>query len=140
MRATSLWNGGGSVGADGKSAYELAVQEGYSGTLNQWLASLEGSPGAVGPTGPAGPAGESYEGYSSICSNKDANGIFTTIDFKDATDTLRKKSVLSGGTSPSYTTRTVTYYASDGVTVTSTRVYTLTYDGDGDLLSEVEVV
>lgn len=58
---------GGSVqGADGKSAYELAVENGYSGTLEQWLASLkgeEGEPGAAGATGapgadgPAGPAG-----------------------------------------------------------------------------------
>jgi len=31
--------------ADGKSAYELALQNGFSGTLGQWLASLEGKNG-----------------------------------------------------------------------------------------------
>lgn len=33
------------VGDDGKSAYELAVQEGYVGTLSEWLASLVGPQG-----------------------------------------------------------------------------------------------
>lgn len=32
-------------GADGKSAYELAVANGYTGTLAQWLASLNGDEG-----------------------------------------------------------------------------------------------
>lgn len=30
---------------DGASAYELAVQEGFSGSLDDWLASLKGEPG-----------------------------------------------------------------------------------------------
>ncbi|AKD24241.1 hypothetical protein XM40_09265 [Bacillus velezensis] len=29
------------AGKDGKSAYELAVQQGFSGTLDEWLASLK---------------------------------------------------------------------------------------------------
>lgn len=32
----------------GLSAYELAVQQGYTGTLGEWLASLQGPPGADG--------------------------------------------------------------------------------------------
>lgn len=36
--------GSGTNGADGLSAYELAVQEGFVGTLEEWLASLEGPP------------------------------------------------------------------------------------------------
>lgn len=32
-------------GLDGKSAYELAVEEGFSGSANQWLASLKGDNG-----------------------------------------------------------------------------------------------
>jgi hypothetical protein len=36
-------SGGGAQGPPGKSAYELAVQQGYSGTLDQWLDSLKGS-------------------------------------------------------------------------------------------------
>ncbi len=30
----------GTPGADGKSAYQLAVEQGYSGTLEQWLAEM----------------------------------------------------------------------------------------------------
>lgn len=33
---------------DGKSAYELAVEKGYQGTLDEWLASLNGSTGNDG--------------------------------------------------------------------------------------------
>ncbi|MFF9624266.1 hypothetical protein [Streptomyces griseosporeus] len=43
--------GGGSVGAPGKSAYEVAVAEGYTGTVTQWLASLVGPAGAKGDPG-----------------------------------------------------------------------------------------
>ena len=39
-------------GLDGESAYEIAVDHGYEGTEEEWLASL------VGPQGPAGPQGE----------------------------------------------------------------------------------
>lgn len=41
----------GDKGADGKSAYEVAVANGYSGTQAQWLASLKGADGANGKDG-----------------------------------------------------------------------------------------
>ena len=69
-------------------------------------------------------------------SGKDSNGIFVTLEWKRANGTLAKKSVLSGGTSPKYTTRTVTYYDAAGTTVVLTKSYTETYTGD-DLTSEV---
>jgi hypothetical protein len=71
-------------------------------------------------------------------SGKDANGIFTIVEYKRADGTLYARSVLSGGTSPQYTTRTVTYYDTNGTTVLRTDTYTLTYDSDGDLVSEVK--
>lgn len=37
-------------GNDGKSAYEIAVKNGYTGTEAQWLASLKGADGADGYT------------------------------------------------------------------------------------------
>ncbi len=43
--------GGGGTGADGKSAYEIAVDNGFVGTEAEWLASL------VGPQGPQGDPG-----------------------------------------------------------------------------------
>ncbi len=35
----------GEPGADGKSAYQLAIDNGYSGTITDWLASLKGESG-----------------------------------------------------------------------------------------------
>lgn len=49
----------GTNGVDGESAYELAVDKGYTGTVEEWLASLVGE---VGATGQAGANGQSaYE-------------------------------------------------------------------------------
>lgn len=44
-------------GEDGKSAYEIAVENGYLGTQTQWLESLRGEPGPAGPHGPKGDTG-----------------------------------------------------------------------------------
>ncbi len=41
----------------GKSAYQLAQENGFSGTLQEWLDSLKGDPGPTGPQGPEGPPG-----------------------------------------------------------------------------------
>ena len=46
----------------GKSAYEIAVENGFVGTEQEWLESLEGAPGPEGPEGPQGPQGEKGEG------------------------------------------------------------------------------
>ncbi|MEU3826464.1 hypothetical protein AB0F36_14265 [Streptomyces sp. NPDC029080] len=51
--------GGGTTGTPGKSAYEVAVEQGYSGTVTDWLVSLVGPAGPQGATGPTGPTGAS---------------------------------------------------------------------------------
>lgn len=48
----------GSKGADGKSAYEIAKENGYTGTKEEWLQSLKGDTGLQGPPGPQGPQGQ----------------------------------------------------------------------------------
>lgn len=53
-RIAALEQGGGGTGANGKSAYEVAVMNGFVGTEQEWLASL------VGPQGPAGQNGADY--------------------------------------------------------------------------------
>lgn len=68
--------------------------------------------------------------------NKDSNDIFTEIQYKRLDGSLFKKSVLSGGVSPEYSTRTVTYYAADGVTMINFQTFNLLYT-DGELTSEV---
>ena len=81
---------------------------------------------------------EKANALSSIRSSKDTEGIFTTVTYKRKTDgTIFAKSVLSGGTTPRYTTRTLTFYNFDGITVRATKIFTLSYDADGDLISEV---
>ena len=46
--------GGGTQGADGKSAYQIAVEHGFSGTETEWLASLKGEKGETGTSGKDG--------------------------------------------------------------------------------------
>ena len=48
------------VSANAKSAYEIAVENGYSGTEEQWLASLKGETGATGAKGDKGDPGQDY--------------------------------------------------------------------------------
>lgn len=48
----------GRDGVNGASAYEIAVQHGYSGSETAWLESLHGADGAKGDTGAAGAKGE----------------------------------------------------------------------------------
>ena len=42
---------------DGESAYQLAVDNGFKGTTQEWLQSLKGPKGETGPQGPVGPKG-----------------------------------------------------------------------------------
>lgn len=46
LKDIALHGGGGTPGADGKSAYEIAVDEGFQGTEEEWLESLQGPPGS----------------------------------------------------------------------------------------------
>lgn len=48
----------GKDGKDGKSAYELAVSQGFVGDLKAWLNSLKGEQGPAGQDGERGPQGE----------------------------------------------------------------------------------
>lgn len=75
--------------------------------------------------------------YSTYKSNQDGNGIYRTVTYKRADGTTYKVSELSNPVDGNYTTQTVTYYQADGSTVDKTEVYTITYNGDGDVESEV---
>ena len=55
---SSVTNGAdGANGSDGKSAFELAQQEGFTGTLQEWLQSLHGTDGQDGVNGQNGTNG-----------------------------------------------------------------------------------
>mgnify|MGYP000519720598 CR=1 FL=1 len=51
----------GSRGAAGKSAYEIALQNGFTGTEADWLTSLKGQKGDTGAKGERGEKGEAGE-------------------------------------------------------------------------------
>lgn len=74
---------------------------------------------------------------STYRSNLDAMGIYTTTEYKTAAGDVRIRSVLSGGTSPEYETRTETRYHSDGE-IMEVRTWALSYY-NGKLLNEVLV-
>ncbi len=48
----------GDIGANGLSAYELAVSQGFEGTMDDWLLSLAGAPGQNGSKGDEGDKGD----------------------------------------------------------------------------------
>lgn len=59
--------GSGSQGKDGKSAYELAVENGFEGDLQAWLDSLVGPAGPAGKQGVQGPKGDpGAKGYTPV--------------------------------------------------------------------------
>lgn len=50
----NLGGGGNGTGTGGKSAYEIALEEGFTGTVEEWLVSLTGPQGTQGIQGAAG--------------------------------------------------------------------------------------
>ncbi|MGG4440498.1 hypothetical protein [Brevibacillus fortis] len=72
-------------------------------------------------------------------SGKDANGIFKVVEYRRVADnTLYMKSTLSNPDAKgNYQTDTRVYYKADGTTADYTVTVTITYDADGDVVSEV---
>ena len=64
--SATLHNGAnGEKGTDGKSAYQIAVEQGYQGSESDWLSSLKGDKGEKGNTGAKGnPGQDSTDGKS----------------------------------------------------------------------------
>ena len=57
--SATLHNGtNGEKGTDGKSAYQIAVEQGYQGSESDWLSSLKGDKGEKGNTGAKGNPGQ----------------------------------------------------------------------------------
>ena len=57
---------GGTVGKDGLSAYDLAVQNGFEGTLEEWLDSLKGTDGKDAETPYVGKNGNWWVGNTDL--------------------------------------------------------------------------
>lgn len=70
----------GKDGVDGKSAYQIAVDNGYPGTEQAWLASLKGDKGDTGEPGAAGEKGEPGEKGDTGAAGKDGRDGTTGRD------------------------------------------------------------
>ena len=101
-------------GLPGKSAYELAVENGFTGTESDWLASLKGSQGPQGEQGIQGERGEKGEpgeqGIQGIQGIPGPQGIqgpqgpkgepgAAGVDGKSATITIGTVTTLDAGSS-----------------------------------------
>ena len=88
----------------GYSAYEIAVQHGYTGTEEEWLASLHGADGAKGPqgetgaTGPQGPKGDKGDkGDDYTLTEQDKQEIAGLVDTPVDDVQIDGASILSDG-------------------------------------------
>lgn len=96
----------GDKGADGKSAYEVAVANGYTGTQAQWLASLKGADGAPGKDGSNGKDGQTWQPYIAddkhwhirLINSVDMPAIVGVISQGDANDLTMDDSYRIDGT------------------------------------------
>ena len=76
--------GGGGAGADGKSAYEIAVDNGFEGDVEAWLQSLKGEKGDAGLQGPPGIDGkDGGQGPKGDTGEKGADGFGTEAQYND---------------------------------------------------------
>ena len=103
----------GAAGADGKSAYEIAVEEGFVGTKAEWLASLKGDDGEDGAPGENG-----TDGVSPVANITEENGIYT-IHIEDATGVTEEeidmsKYVFLTHNIPRANPKDITAYYADG--------------------------
>lgn len=72
-----------------KTAYDIAVENGFVGTEAAWLESLVGADGATGATGPTGPTGP--QGATGATGPQGPSGVVTAtapITYNSGTQTV----------------------------------------------------
>lgn len=96
-------------GNDGKSAYDVAVENGFTGTVQEWLASLQGAPGQDGADGAPGRDGQdgadggyytpsvAADGMLSWSGSKEGMPPVAPIDLHDYIDTILPSGYCSTG-------------------------------------------
>ena len=111
----------GEVGPEGKSAYQVALDEGFVGTEAQWLASLKGETGLTGPQGAAGADGadgadgtQGEQGIQGLPGVNGSNGI--SINVKGTLTTTQILAVVGPLVNDAYFSSTdFKLYVYDGV-------------------------
>ena len=100
----------GQTGADGKSAYQVAIDNGYRGSQADWLADLKGpkgdngAPGATGPQGIQGIPGDSFVTMKYTCNLSSCAGDIdasqpTELEFRLSSSDM---AIDDGGTAIGY--------------------------------------
>lgn len=84
---------GGAGGDNGKSAYEIAVEEGFEGDVQAWLDSLKGEQGEPGPAGKDGADGQ--DGAQGVQGPPGKDGFGTEEQYNDI---IARLEALEGGT------------------------------------------
>lgn len=107
---------GGIQGERGYSAYEVAVQNGFTGTEAAWLGSLQGPSGPTGPEGPEGPAGG---GPRSLVYDDDGREVLTLAGAEGTTI-----SNLADGVAATDAANLRQVQAGDATTLQSANTYT----------------
>lgn len=132
----------GTDGAPGRSAYQLAQDQGFSGTLTEWLASLVGPPGEDGSDGvteqyvtdaltaevqradnaydPAGAAGDAGAAAIEAAADAAADAYVPLTDTRltnARTPTAHAQTHTSGGTDPLTPADIGAYAATDAATL-----------------------
>lgn len=80
-------SGTGTPGKDGKSAYEIAVENGFEGTEEEWLASLKGSDGQNGQDG--------EDGFSpTVAENNDNSESLYKLDISTKNSTFTTPNLI----------------------------------------------
>ncbi len=80
--ATGLVVGLTKNGEQGKSAYEIAVENGFNGTEAEWLESLKGETGATGAAGATGATGATgQQGPQGVQGNPGTDGISLYVGY-----------------------------------------------------------
>ncbi|WEY79913.1 hypothetical protein P5667_12340 [Bacillus velezensis] len=72
----------------GKSAYDIAVDNGFSGTLEEWLASLKGEKGNTGAKGDKGDTGATGAKGATGAAGKDGKSAYELAVQQGFTGTL----------------------------------------------------
>lgn len=85
----------GAKGEDGKSAYQIALDEGFEGTEAEWLASLKGKDGKDGINGTDGKPGK--DGTNGVDGKTPVKGVdyFTQAEIQQIEDNAAAKVDLS---------------------------------------------
>ncbi|SFB10826.1 collagen-like protein [Selenomonas ruminantium] len=95
---TGSGGGTGTPGKDGRSAYEIALDNGFVGSEKAWLESLKGADGAQGPQGEQGIQGVPGEkGADGATGAKGADGKAATVKIGTVTEG-DTPSVINSGT------------------------------------------